>query len=62
MTQASVQPNQSDAILERLAAMDKTLAAGDQPIDPGYVKIKLGALLSTSQPTGAACDSRAALT
>lgn len=51
VTQASVQPNQTDGILERLAAMDKTLAAGDKPLDPGYIKIKLGALLTTSQPT-----------
>ncbi|KWW98639.1 hypothetical protein LI90_266 [Carbonactinospora thermoautotrophica] len=51
VTQASVRPNQTDAIVERLAAMDKTLAAGDKPLDPGYVKAKLGALLTTSQPT-----------
>jgi len=51
VTQASVRPNQTDAILERLAAMDKTLTAGDKPLDPGYIKTKLGALLATSQPT-----------
>ena len=51
VTQASVKPNQSDAILERLAAMGKTQAAGDKPIDPGYIKVKLGALLDSSQPT-----------
>jgi hypothetical protein len=51
VTQASVRPNQTDAIVERLAAMDKTLAAGDKPLDPGYIKIKLGVLLTTSQPT-----------
>ena len=51
VTQASVKPNQADAILERLAAMSKTQTAGDKPIDPGYVKVKLGALLDTSQPT-----------
>jgi hypothetical protein len=51
VTQASVRPNQADAILERLAAMEKTLAAGDKPLDPGYVKQKLGALLGSSQPT-----------
>jgi hypothetical protein len=51
VTQASVQPNQTDAILERLATMAKTQAAGDKPIDPGYVKTKLGALLNSSQPT-----------
>ena len=47
VTQASVKPNQADAILERLAAMGKTQAAGDKPIDPGYIKVKLGALLDT---------------
>lgn len=51
VTQASVRPNQTDAILERLAAMDKTLAAGDKPLDPGYVRSKLGALLDAAQPT-----------
>jgi hypothetical protein len=51
VTQASVRPNQTDAILDRLAAMDKTLAAGDKPLDPAYVKAKLGALLDQSQPT-----------
>src|ERR1019366_6721265 len=51
VTRASVRPNQTDAIVERLAAMDKTLAAGDKPLDPGYIKIKLGVLLTTSQPT-----------
>jgi hypothetical protein len=51
VTQASVRPNQTDAILERLAAMEKTLAAGDKPLDPGYIKVKLGVLLDTSQPT-----------
>jgi Protein of unknown function (DUF499) len=51
VTQASVQPNQTDAILERLAAMDKTLAAGDKPLDPGYVRTKLGVLLNSPQST-----------
>lgn len=49
VTQGSVRPNQTDAILDRLAAMDKTLAAGDKPLDPGYVKTKLGTLLDQSQ-------------
>ena len=31
--------------------MGKTPAAGDKPIDPGYIKVKLGALLDASQPT-----------
>ncbi len=51
VTSASVQPNQTSAILERLAAMDKTLASGDKPLDPGYVRSKLGVLLDTAQPT-----------
>ena len=51
VTQASVRPNQTDAILDRLAAMEKTLTAGDKPLDPGYVKAKLGDLLDTTQPT-----------
>lgn len=51
VTSASVQPNQTQAILDRLAAMDKTLASGDKPLDPGYVRAKLGALLDSPQPT-----------
>ena len=51
VTQASVRPNQTDAILDRLASMDKTLAAGDKPLDPAYVKAKLGNLLDTAQPS-----------
>jgi hypothetical protein len=45
VTQASLKPNQSDAVLDRLAAMEKTLAAGDKPLDPGWIKSKLGAQL-----------------
>jgi hypothetical protein len=51
VTQASVRPNQTDAILERLATMEKTLAAGDRLLDPAYVKAKLGVQLNSSQPT-----------
>lgn len=51
VTSASVRPNQTDGIVDRLASMDKTLAAGDKPLDPGYVKAKLGAMLDASQPT-----------
>jgi hypothetical protein len=51
VTQASVQPNQADAILGRLAAMEKTLAAGDPVLDPAYVKAKLGAFFESPQPT-----------
>lgn len=51
VTTAGVQPNQTRAILDRLAAMEKTLAAGDKPLDPGYVRQKLGNLLDDPQPT-----------
>jgi hypothetical protein len=51
VTQASSRPNQTDAILDRLASMDKTLTAGSKPLDPGYVKAKLGELLQKPQPT-----------
>jgi len=51
VTQASSRPNQTDAILDRLASMDKTLTAGAKPLDPGYVKSKLGELLQKPQPT-----------
>jgi hypothetical protein len=51
VTQASVRPNQLDAIVERLKAMDKTLAAGDPPLDPRYVRTKLGAFFDASQST-----------
>ena len=51
VTTASVKPNQTDAIVERLAAMDKTLVAGDKPLDPHYIRRKLGTLLDTPQPT-----------
>lgn len=51
VTQASVKPNQSDAVLDRLAAMEKTLAAGDKPLDPGWIKSKLGAQLDSALST-----------
>jgi hypothetical protein len=51
VSNASVRPNQSDAVLERLSAMEKTLVAGDKPLDPSYIKSKLGALFNTAQPT-----------
>ncbi len=51
VTTASVQPNQTSAILDRLAAMEKTLASGDKPMDPGFVRAKLGTLLDSPQPT-----------
>ena len=45
VTQASVKPNQSEAIVDRLASMEKTLAAGDPPLDPHLVASRLGAVL-----------------
>jgi hypothetical protein len=51
VTTASVKANQTDAVLDRLAAMDKTLAAGDKPLDPGWIRSKLGAQLDSPLPT-----------
>ncbi len=44
VTQASMLPNQTDAVLHRLAAMEKTLASGDPALDPGWIRSKLGDL------------------
>ncbi len=51
VTQASLKRNQTEAILDRLAAMEKTLAAGDKTPDPAYVKSKLGNQLDKPFPT-----------
>ncbi|MDD7920013.1 DUF499 domain-containing protein [Actinomycetospora callitridis] len=51
ITSASLVPNQTDAILERLESMDKTLVAGSKPLDPAYVRSKLGAQFDSPQPT-----------
>jgi hypothetical protein len=51
VTQASVKPNQTDAVLDRLAAMEKTLTAGDKPLDPGWIKTKLGERLASPLST-----------
>ncbi|MFI7552159.1 DUF499 domain-containing protein [Micromonospora sediminimaris] len=51
VTSASVRSNQTDAILDLLAAMDKTLAVGSKPLDPAYVRGKLGAQFDTMQPS-----------
>lgn len=51
VTSASLVPNQTDAILERLDSMEKTLVAGSKPLDPAYVRSKLGAQFDTPQPT-----------
>jgi hypothetical protein len=51
VTNASVKQNQADAVLDRLAAMEKTLAAGDKPLDPGWIKSKLGTQLDSALST-----------
>lgn len=51
VTQASLKPNQTDAILDRLSAMEKTLAAGDRPLDPLYIRDKLGKQAESALPT-----------
>lgn len=51
VTSASLVPNQTDAILERLESMEKTLVAGSKPLDPAYVRSKLGAQFDSPQPT-----------
>jgi hypothetical protein len=51
VTQASLKRNQTDAVLERLAAMEKTLAAGDKPLDPSWIRNKLGAQAEQSLAT-----------
>jgi hypothetical protein len=51
VTQASVLSNQTEAVLDRLRAMDKTLASGDQPVDPGLVRARLGAQLDQPMST-----------
>ncbi|WP_138732028.1 DUF499 domain-containing protein [Modestobacter excelsi] len=51
VTSASLLSNQTDAILERLDSMEKTLVAGSKPLDPAYVRSKLGAKFDSPQPT-----------
>lgn len=51
VTSASLVPNQTDAILERLESMEKTLVAGSKPLDPAYVRSKLGVQFDSPQPT-----------
>jgi hypothetical protein len=50
-TQGSVQKNQTEVILDRLKAMEKTLTAGDRTPDPAYVRSKLGEVLAGAVPT-----------
>ncbi len=51
VTSASLLSNQTDAILERLDSMEKTLVAGSKPLDPAYVRGKLGAKFDLPQAT-----------
>jgi len=51
VTTASVKPNQTSAIVDRLAAMDKTLATGDRPLDPAMIAARLGAQLERPMAT-----------
>ncbi|WP_083847075.1 DUF499 domain-containing protein [Rhodococcus sp. P14] len=51
ITSASLLPNQTDAVLTSLDAMDKTLTAGSKPLDPAWVRSKLGAQFDNPQPT-----------
>jgi len=57
VTQASLKPNQTDAVLDYLAAAEKTLTPGSKPLDPARIKSKLGRLLegplATSELVGA---------
>lgn len=51
VTQASQKPNQTDAIVDWLAGREKTLAAGDKPVDPAYIRAKLGQFFDSPQTT-----------
>ncbi len=51
VTQASLRPNQTTAIEERLAAMEKTLSAGDKRFDPQLFKNKAGKALDKAMVT-----------
>lgn len=62
VTTASVKPNQTAAILDRLAGLDKTLAGGDRPLDPGMIAARLGAQLDRPMPTAELVRSFARLT
>jgi hypothetical protein len=51
VTTASVKPNQTAAVVDRLDGLDKTLAAGDRPLDPGMIAARLGAQLERAMAT-----------
>jgi len=51
VTTASVKPNQTAAIMDRLATLEKTLVAGDRPLDPKMVATRIGTQLQASIST-----------
>lgn len=51
VTQAAVPANQTDAVVRRLDELDKTLVSGSPPLDPSWVRSRLGALLDKPLPT-----------
>ncbi|MEV4483632.1 DUF499 domain-containing protein [Micromonospora coxensis] len=51
VTSASLLPNQTDAVIASLDAMDKLLREGSKPLDPAWVRSKLGAQFDVAQPT-----------
>jgi hypothetical protein len=51
VTTASVKPNQTEAVMSRLSAMEKTLSEGDKPLDPAWIKQRLGEQLNSSLAT-----------
>lgn len=51
VTKASERRNQTEAIVDRLAAMGKTLSADDAPLDPAMIRSRLGAMLDGPVPT-----------
>jgi hypothetical protein len=51
VTTASAKRNQTEAVLDRLAAMEKTLVAGDRALDPGFIRSKLGSQLDNGLST-----------
>jgi hypothetical protein len=48
---ASVKPNQTTSVVDRLAGFDKLLAAGDSPVDPGMIASRLGEQLKRPMAT-----------
>jgi hypothetical protein len=56
VTQASLKPNQTEAILDRLAVMEKTLTAGSKALDPRMIRSRLGKLLENPLPTSGLLD------